>query len=91
MATLIAKTYTAPVIASHRATCLGEQYTVATPEYTDIVTVTGDKTTCTCHEAHCEHIRVVVRRRIQDAAKDTLRAAYEAAFNLSYGDNCYIN
>lgn len=86
MATLLSKTYVLPVISSSRLTCAGQQYTVDTPEYTDIVTVNSAHITCTCHEGHCEHIQVVILRRKQDAAKNAQRDVYEATFDTSYGD-----
>lgn len=84
MATVLAKTYVIPIITTVRLTCAGLQYTVETPEYVDIVTVNGIHTTCTCHEANCDHIRMVTIHRAQDAAKDARRAVYEATFDLSY-------
>ncbi|MGH2480636.1 MAG: hypothetical protein ACRDHW_13360 [Ktedonobacteraceae bacterium] len=86
MATIFAKTYTIPTIAAVRATCKGEQYTVQTPEYIDIVTVNGSQVTCTCGECSCSHIQAVTRRRAVEQAQDTRRAAYAATFDLSYGD-----
>lgn len=87
MATIFAKTYTIPTIAAVRTTVAGTQYTVETPEYTDIVTVNGSHIACTCHEVHCIHIGAVERRRAQVAARNGRRAEYCAAFDLSYGDN----
>lgn len=87
MATLVAKTYTLPIITGHRATCAGEQYTVQTPGYLDIVTVAGTHIACTCSEAHCDHTRAVLRQRAREASADARRAVYEATFDLSYGDN----
>ncbi len=85
MAVIFEKVYTIPTIARVRSTVAGTQYTVETREYTDVVTVNGSRTTCTCHEVHCSHISTVERRRTQDAARNARRAAYEAAFDLSYG------
>jgi hypothetical protein len=87
MATMIAKTYVIPTIAAVRLTCTGLQYTVETPEFIDVVTVNGSHITCTCHESNCSHIRMVNIRRAQDAAKNAARTAYDASFDLSYGDN----
>jgi hypothetical protein len=87
MATVIAKTYVIPVIAAVRLTCAGLQYVVETPEFIDVVTVQGAHIACTCHEANCEHIRIVTIRRAQDAAKDAQRASLEASFDLTYGDS----
>jgi hypothetical protein len=84
MATLIAKTYIIPAIASVRLTCAGTQYTVVTPEYTDVVTVNGAHIACTCCSGHCNHIRVVELQRSRDAQADSQRAAYEATFDLNY-------
>lgn len=86
MAMLLEKVYVIPTIASVRTTYKGDQYTVETPEYTDVVTVNGSHITCTCGESHCEHIRIVERRRAIEAVKAAVRAAYEALFDLSYGD-----
>lgn len=86
MATVIAKAYIIPIITTVRLTAAGLQYTVETPDYIDVVTVNVDRTTCTCHEANCSHIRMVNIRRAQDAEKDARRDAYEATFDLSYGD-----
>lgn len=86
MTTVLVKTHTVPVIAAVRLTCSGDQYTVETPEYVDIVTVTGSQIACTCHEANCDHVRTVNRRRAQDAARDARRIAYEELFDLGYGD-----
>lgn len=83
---LVAKTYTIPVIASQRSTCIGTQYVVETPEYLDIVTVNGAHTSCTCQNGHCEHIRAVERQRSQEAARDAQRAVYTATFDLGYGE-----
>ncbi len=86
MAMLLEKVYVIPTIASMRTTYKGDQYTVLTPEYTDIVTINGTRVTCTCGENHCEHIHTVAHRRAQNAAKAAARAAYESLFDLSYGD-----
>lgn len=83
MATLLAKTYTIPVITAHRMNCQGDVYTVRTSEYTDTVIVgsTGHST-CTCHDGHCEHIRAVERSREQDATKAASRESYCSTFNI---------
>lgn len=86
MATVLAKTYVIPVIKSVRSTCVGMQYTLETPEYIDVVTVKDASITCTCGESRCSHIHMVNIRRAQDAEKAAARAAYEALFDLSYGD-----
>jgi hypothetical protein len=86
MAVVLEKVYVIPTIESVRTTVAGTQYTVLTPEYTDIVTVNGSHITCTCHEGHRDHIRTVERRRMVEAAKAAHRAAYTELFDLSYGD-----
>lgn len=86
MATLLAKTHTIPVIVAMRTTIAGDQYTIETSEYMDIVTVTGTHITCTCHNAHCSHIQAVEHRRAADRAQAMTRAAYHLLFDLSYGD-----
>lgn len=80
MAVILEKTYVLPEIVSHRSTCLGEQYTVVTPEFTDVVTVNGDKHTCTCGSSSCEHILVVKRQRTRNALANAKREAYCNAF-----------
>lgn len=86
MTTLLAKTHIIPIIAAMRTTVAGDQYTVETPEYVDIVTVTDTHITCTCHDAHCSHIQAVERRRAADMVQATIRSAYHLLFDLSYGD-----
>ena len=86
MAMLLEKVYVIPTIESVRTTYKGDQYTVLTPEYVDIVTVNGSHITCTCGESHCEHIRTVERRRAIEAEQAATRAAYCAIFDLSYGN-----
>lgn len=82
MAMLLTKAYAIPTIKSVRSTCIGEQYTVVTPEFTDIVTVNGERATCTCHAANCEHVSVVTRQRTFQAAQDALRTAYYYSFEV---------
>jgi hypothetical protein len=86
MATLLSKTYEIPEILSHRSTCLGEQYTVKTPGFIDVVTVNGPHASCTCQSTHCSHILTVLRTRAQQAREATERALKQMAFDLSYGD-----
>jgi hypothetical protein len=86
MAMLLEKVYVIPTIESARTTYKGDQYTVLTPEYSDIVTVNGSHITCTSGESSCEHIRTVERHRTQNAQAAARRAAYCAMFDLSYGE-----
>lgn len=53
MAMLLEKVCVLPTIASVRTTCAGDQYTVLTPEFTDVVTVNGSHITCTCQSGYC--------------------------------------
>lgn len=86
MAVMFAKTYVIPTITRVRSTCIGTQYVLETPEYLDIVTVNGNKTTCTCGEANCSHIQAVNRRRVNETQEAAKREAYCSTFDLSYGD-----
>lgn len=85
MATIFAKIYIIPTIAAVRSTGAGEQYIVEPLDFIDVVTVSGNQITCTCHEANCSQIQTVSRRSI-DAANDARRATYASIFDLSYSD-----
>jgi hypothetical protein len=86
MATLIAKAPSIPLIQARRLTCLGMQYTVATPDFLDVVTANGEHLTCTCGEFACIHIQVVQHQRTHDAIISARRNRYTALFDLSYID-----
>lgn len=86
MATFIAKMDVLLLITAVCTSYKGTHSTVETPEFIDIVTVSGSSIHCTCKQADCEHIRFVERRCIQDAMQSARRSAYTELFDLSYGD-----
>lgn len=83
MAIVLEKAYVIPVITSTRATCIGMQYTLETPEYIDVVTVADASISCTCGEGqHCPHIQAVRRQVMRDTEKNTRRSLHNVLFNL---------
>jgi hypothetical protein len=84
MLTLITKAPAIPLVQASRLTCVGMQYTVAGPDYDDVVAVNGEQITCTCGEPACIHIQVVQKHQARNAAANARRDAYTALFDLGY-------
>lgn len=73
-------------ITSSRMTYKGHQYIVDDRYSTEIVTVNNGHIGCTCgmdsYNITCQHILVVERERVKDAAQAAKRNAYCASFNI---------